>query len=117
MTDNDGRSILLGQVDEEFRFVQQQLKQTVAELLRVYLKGKYPLKTDGDIGLLPEERMRGDVQEEEWTDIIKYVTVPVMLYHQWSGWWLVCSGASVTRWLHPLTKKKTTYTNYGGLSQ
>ena len=43
--------ILRNEVDEEFRFVQQQLKQTVAELLRVYLKGKHPLKTDGDIGL------------------------------------------------------------------
>ena len=37
------------QVDEEFRLVQKQLKQTTLELLRVYLKGKHPLKTDAAI--------------------------------------------------------------------
>ena len=38
--------ILRNEVDEEFRFVQKQLKDTVVELLRVYLKGKMPMKTD-----------------------------------------------------------------------
>eukprot|EP00937_MAST-01D_sp_MAST-1D-sp2_P001185 g1185.t1 len=65
--------ILRNEIDEEFRFVQKQLKQTVNELLRVYLKGKYPLKADREIGRLLEQRQRGGVQEEEWVDIIKYM--------------------------------------------
>eukprot|EP00698_Gefionella_okellyi_P019375 TRINITY_DN5930_c0_g1_i1.p1 TRINITY_DN5930_c0_g1~~TRINITY_DN5930_c0_g1_i1.p1 ORF type:complete len:679 (-),score=216.80 TRINITY_DN5930_c0_g1_i1:78-2114(-) len=65
--------ILRNEIDEEFRFVQQQLKQTVAELLRVYLKGKYPLKRDDDIGAMLKKRMNSSVQEEEWVDIIKYM--------------------------------------------
>ena len=32
------------EIDEEFRFVQRQLKETVQELLRVYLRGKYQTK-------------------------------------------------------------------------
>jgi hypothetical protein len=47
--DNDvavfGR-ILRNEIDEEFRIVQKQLKDTVQDLLRVYLKGKHPLKVD-----------------------------------------------------------------------
>jgi hypothetical protein len=69
--------ILRNEVDEEFRFVQQQLKQTVKELLRVYLKGKHPMKRDSDIGDMLERRVNQasgvEVQEEEWTDIIKYM--------------------------------------------
>jgi hypothetical protein len=69
--------ILRNEVDEEFRFVQQQLKQTVKELLRVYLKGKHPMKRDSDIGEMLERRVNQtagvEVQEEEWTDIIKYM--------------------------------------------
>eukprot|EP00935_MAST-01C_sp_MAST-1C-sp1_P000777 g777.t1 len=69
--------ILRNEVDEEFRFVQQQLKQTVKELLRVYLKGKHPMKRDSDIGDMLERRVQqtggAEVQEEEWTDIVKYM--------------------------------------------
>ena len=65
--------ILRNEVDEEFRFVQQQLKQTVRDLLRVYLKGKFPLKGDREVGRILEARTKGDVAEEEWTDIIKYM--------------------------------------------
>lgn len=76
--DNDlavfGR-ILRNEIDEEFRFVQRQLKETVVELLRVYLRGKYPLKVDSDIQNMLQRRFDGLVllQEEEWVDIIKYM--------------------------------------------
>ena len=65
--------ILRNEIDEEFRFVQAQLKQTVDELLRVYLKGKYPLKADREISRMLQQRQRGEVHEEEWSDIIKYM--------------------------------------------
>uniref|UniRef100_A0A7S1KQN4 EF-hand domain-containing protein n=1 Tax=Percolomonas cosmopolitus TaxID=63605 RepID=A0A7S1KQN4_9EUKA len=65
--------ILRNEIDEEFRFVQKQLLETVGELLRVYLKGKYPLKVDNDINAMLQKRMGGFVYEEEWVDIIKYM--------------------------------------------
>lgn len=74
--DNDiavfGR-ILRNEVDEEFRYVQKQLKETVTELLRVYLKGRYPMKQDAEIIDMLKKRMEGLVLEEEWVDIIKYM--------------------------------------------
>ena len=45
----------------------------MAELLRVYLKGKYPLKRDDDITNMVKKRMAGHIQEEEYVDIIKYM--------------------------------------------
>ena len=65
--------ILRNEVDEEFRFVQKQLKDTVVELLRVYLKGKMPMKTDAAINRVLKKRLFGDVEEDEWVDIIKYM--------------------------------------------
>merc|ERR1711865_1335827 len=74
--DNDvavfGR-ILRNEIDEEFRIVQKQLKDTVAELLRVYLKGKHPLKSEDEVSKLLTKRVKSFVFEEEWTDIIKYM--------------------------------------------
>lgn len=60
-------------IDEEFRFVQQRLKETVKELLRVYLKGKFPRKTDDGINEMLDTRLNGHVYEEEWSDIVKYM--------------------------------------------
>lgn len=65
--------ILRNEIDEEFRIVQKQLKDTVAELLRVYLKGKYPLKSEDEVSKLLKKRMSSSVYEEEWVDIIKYM--------------------------------------------
>lgn len=65
--------ILRNEVDEEFRFVQRQLKETVADLLRVYLRGKFPAKTDEEINQLLRKRTNGFVNEEEWVDIVKYM--------------------------------------------
>lgn len=65
--------ILRNEIDEEFRFVQRQLKETVHELLRVYLKGKCPLKGDEEIARMLRQRMSDCVHEEEWVDIVKYM--------------------------------------------
>jgi hypothetical protein len=65
--------ILRNEIDEEFRIVQKQLKDTVAELLRVYLKGKYPLKSEDEVSKILKKRMVSSVFEEEWVDIIKYM--------------------------------------------
>ena len=65
--------ILRNEVDEEFRFVQRQLKETVHELLRVYVKGKLPLKSDEEINGIVKKKTSGNLLEEEWIDIVKYM--------------------------------------------
>lgn len=65
--------ILRNEIDEEFRFVQRQLKETVHELLRVYVKGKMPLKGDGEIDALVKRKVNGTLVEDEWLDIVKYM--------------------------------------------
>eukprot|EP00658_Telonema_sp_P-2_P011179 TRINITY_DN14249_c0_g1_i1.p1 TRINITY_DN14249_c0_g1~~TRINITY_DN14249_c0_g1_i1.p1 ORF type:complete len:214 (+),score=82.84 TRINITY_DN14249_c0_g1_i1:155-796(+) len=60
-------------IRDRFRIVQKQLKDTVQDLLRVYLKGKHPLKSEDEVGKLLGKRIKAHVYEEEWTDIIKYM--------------------------------------------
>ena len=50
-----------------------QVKHTVMELLRVYLRGKMPLKSDGQIGEVLKKRMAGHVLPDEWADIVRYM--------------------------------------------
>lgn len=74
--DNDiavfGR-ILRNECDEEFRLVQIQVKETVAELLKMNIKSKFPLKNSNDINDLVQDKMNTHLIEEEWEDIIKYM--------------------------------------------
>eukprot|EP01059_Diplonema_ambulator_P005993 TRINITY_DN15773_c0_g1_i1.p1 TRINITY_DN15773_c0_g1~~TRINITY_DN15773_c0_g1_i1.p1 ORF type:complete len:738 (+),score=258.44 TRINITY_DN15773_c0_g1_i1:43-2256(+) len=65
--------ILRNEIDEEFRFVQRQLKETVHELLRMYIKGKMPMKGDDEVNGLVHKRTQGYILEEEWVDIVKYM--------------------------------------------
>ena len=65
--------ILRNEIDEEFRFVQRQLKETVHELLRVYVKGKRPLKSDDEINGIVKKKVHSTLLEEEWIDIVKYM--------------------------------------------
>lgn len=45
----------------------------MAELLKMHLKGKYPLKTNNDVRTMFNEKVNGSVLEEEWVDIVKYM--------------------------------------------
>ncbi|KAG2393869.1 hypothetical protein C9374_003633 [Naegleria lovaniensis] len=65
--------ILKNEIDEEFRYVQKQLKDTTAELLKVFLRGKYSKKVDHEIHQIIQNRLNGDLNEDEWVDIIKYM--------------------------------------------
>lgn len=65
--------ILRNECDEEFRFVQSQVKETVAELMKMHLKGKFPLKTNSDVQDMLQDKFNGFLSEEEWTDIVKYM--------------------------------------------
>ena len=65
--------IIRNECDEEFRFVQIQVKETVAELLKMHLKNKYPLKNNTDLMEMINEKTNGYLYEEEWTEIVKYM--------------------------------------------
>ena len=56
---------LRNECDEEFRFVQIQVKETVAELLKMHLKSRYPLKNNADINEMINEKTNGYLYEEE----------------------------------------------------
>ena len=65
--------ILRNECDEEFRFVQNQVKETVNELLKIQIKNKYPLKAANEINKILEDRVNGFVLEDEWTEVVKYM--------------------------------------------
>ena len=72
--------ILRNECEEEFRIVLQKVKNTISDLLTVfqliiqfYLKGKYPLKSNGDIKEIVSQKNNGLLLEEEWKEIIFYM--------------------------------------------
>ena len=65
--------ILKNEIEEEFRFVQLQLKKTVNELLKVNLRTKFPLKSNANVADMVQERISGYLNEDEWVDIIKFM--------------------------------------------
>ena len=65
--------ILRNECDEEFRFVQNQVRETVVELLRLQIKNKYLLKPANEIQKIVDEKIQGSLSEEEWSEIVKYM--------------------------------------------
>lgn len=65
--------ILRNEVDEEFRFVQQHVRETVKELLRLQIKTKRPLGGVVEMNRVLQESMNGTVAEDEWKEIVKYM--------------------------------------------
>ena len=65
--------ILRNESDEEFRFVQSQVKNTITELLKMYLKGKFSHKHNTEIREMVEKKSNSTILEEEAYDIIKYM--------------------------------------------
>ncbi len=65
--------ILRNEVEEKFVQTQSSLKGTVKDLLRVFLKGKHPHKTDSVIDRLLRQRMSTVVFREEWQDMVRYM--------------------------------------------
>ena len=65
--------ILRNECDEEFRFVQNQVKETVNELLKIQIKNKYPLKVATEINKIVDDRINGFILEDEWTEVVRYM--------------------------------------------
>ena len=65
--------ILRNECDEEFRFVQAQVKTTITELLKMLIKSKYPYKNKQEVQDLLDAKMEGYLSEEEVHEIVKYM--------------------------------------------
>ncbi|KPI86658.1 hypothetical protein ABL78_4273 [Leptomonas seymouri] len=65
--------VLRNEVDEEFRFVQQHVRETVKELLRLQIRTKRPLSGAAEVKRALQESMNGTVREDEWKAIVKYM--------------------------------------------
>lgn len=65
--------ILRNECDEEFRFVQIQVKETVGELLKMHIKNKFPLKHSADVQEIVNEKSNGYLFEDEWGEIVRYM--------------------------------------------
>ena len=61
------------EIDEEFRFVQKQLRETVCDLIRVHLKAKHPLKSDDVISDMADKVEKENISKDEWSEIISYM--------------------------------------------
>ena len=53
--------ILRNEVDEEFRFVQTELKTTVTDLLKMHIKTKMPYKSATEINETLSDKMNNEI--------------------------------------------------------
>lgn len=65
--------VLRNECDEEFRLVQNQVKNTIVELLKMHLRGKFPFKHNSEIKELIDGKINGYINSDESHDIIKYM--------------------------------------------
>ena len=65
--------LLRNEVDEDFRYVQQALKETVLGLLKQGIRERHPLKGEAQVKKLMEELVQGVVAVEEsvWGKIVE----------------------------------------------
>jgi hypothetical protein len=63
--------IIKNDCDEEFRFIQQHVKETLLNLVKVMLKDRYPLKSETHIQKLLENVQNGRIEEHMWTKILE----------------------------------------------
>ena len=65
--------ILRNELDEESRFILDQLKNTILESIEYYLKSKNPLKSKTYLKKMLNNKKEGLLKEEEWRRIIYYI--------------------------------------------
>lgn len=68
--------ILKNECDEEFRFIQTHVKETLQSLLRSLLKEKHSFKSETDINRMQEQVLSGTVDEWIWRKIIEKMYDP-----------------------------------------
>ena len=62
--------ILKNEIEENFRFFYDKLKNNINESLILYYKNLYPLKTMDNINLIIKERKNNYLRENEWKNIL-----------------------------------------------
>lgn len=68
--------ILKNECDEEFRFIQSHVKDTLQSLLKALLKDKYPLKSEVDTTKMYDGVISGQIDEWIWRKIIEKMYDP-----------------------------------------
>lgn len=68
--------ILKNECDEEFRFIQAHVKDTLSSLLKVMIKEKYPMKGETEFSKMHENILTGQVDEWIWRKIIEKMYDP-----------------------------------------
>lgn len=68
--------ILKNECDEEFRFIQTHVKETLVGLLRSLLRERFPLKSESEINKLMKEVQGGSMDEWQWRKIIEKMYDP-----------------------------------------
>lgn len=57
--------ILKNEIDEEFRYIQIQVKTTIADLLKNILRQKFPVKSEKEILKLSKQKANGFLDKKE----------------------------------------------------
>lgn len=68
--------LMRNEIDENFGVIRQRLKETIVELLRLCLRGKFPVKSDAAIVEMVVSRQADCIHEDEWNHILKYLYSP-----------------------------------------
>ena len=63
--------ILKNECDEEFRFIQTHVRDTLLSLVKVMLKDKHPLKGETDIQRMLDRIKEGTIDESMWLKILE----------------------------------------------
>ena len=63
--------ILRNECDEEFRFIQQTVKETVFALLKAVLRERYPTKTEDHLQRMQDQVVADQVEKWQWRKIIE----------------------------------------------
>ncbi|KAA6389047.1 MAG: hypothetical protein EZS28_015428 [Streblomastix strix] len=62
------------EVDEDFRFVQKQLQETLIHLIHAFLRGKYSHESETQIIIRKKDRLNGGrLEEDEWRTAIRFM--------------------------------------------
>lgn len=68
--------ILKNECDEEFRFIQTHVKETLVGLLKALLREKFPLKSESEIDRMMKSIQKGYMEEWQWRKIIEKMYDP-----------------------------------------
>ena len=63
--------ILKNECDEDFRFIQVHVKETLLNLVKVMLKGKYSLKSEKEIQRMLDAIEKGKIEDWMWLKILE----------------------------------------------